>query len=60
MSFLEHGSKLRLFKGMRLADKRILITGADGFIGSHVAEALVGLRFVEGGITEGSNDGRVA
>jgi nucleoside-diphosphate-sugar epimerase len=26
---------------MDLADKKILVTGADGFIGSHLVEALV-------------------
>ena len=26
---------------MKLANKKILITGADGFIGSHLAETLV-------------------
>ena len=27
---------------MKLAGKRILVTGADGFIGSHLTEALLG------------------
>ena len=29
--------------GMALSDTNVLITGADGFIGSHLAEALVPL-----------------
>lgn len=27
--------------GLHMADQRVLITGADGFIGSHLTEALV-------------------
>ena len=35
--------KKDLFDASKLADKRILVTGISGFVGSHIAEKLISL-----------------